>query len=81
VLTAEELSPATAGHAGANPAILKAQDDIRDADALTLIYPLWWLSMPAMMKGYVEPGFLRVALPMSPGMASYMDCFPARNPF
>jgi NAD(P)H dehydrogenase (quinone) len=59
VLTAEELSPATAGHAGANPAILKAQDDIRDADALTLIYPLWWLSMPAMMKGYVDRVFAR----------------------
>jgi NAD(P)H dehydrogenase (quinone) len=58
VLTAEELSPTTAGHA-ANPSILTAQDDIRAADVLTMIYPLWWLSMPAMMKGYVDRVFAR----------------------
>jgi NAD(P)H dehydrogenase (quinone) len=57
VLTAEELSP-TAGHA-VNPDILKAQDDIRNADVLTVIYPLWWLSMPAIMKGYVDRVFAR----------------------
>jgi NAD(P)H dehydrogenase (quinone) len=58
VLTAEELSPTSAGQA-ASPDILKAQDDIRDAEVLTLIYPLWWLSMPAMMKGYVDRVFAR----------------------
>jgi NAD(P)H dehydrogenase (quinone) len=58
VLTAEELSPTSAGQA-ASPDILKAQDDIRDAEVLTLIYPLWWLSMPAIMKGYVDRVFAR----------------------
>jgi NAD(P)H dehydrogenase (quinone) len=38
---------------------MKAQDDIRAAAAVTLIYPLWWLSMPAMMKGYVDRVFAR----------------------
>jgi NAD(P)H dehydrogenase (quinone) len=58
VLTAEELSRTTAGHTG-SPDILKAQDDIRAADVLTIIYPLWWLSMPAMMKGYIDRVFAR----------------------
>ena len=36
-----------------------AQDDIRAADVLTIIYPLWWVSMPAMMKGYIDRIFAR----------------------
>ncbi|MGP0092230.1 MAG: NAD(P)H-dependent oxidoreductase [Xanthobacteraceae bacterium] len=39
--------------------VTRAQDDIRAADALTVIYPLWWLSMPAMMKGYIDRVFAR----------------------
>lgn len=58
VLTAAELSPSAGGHA-VNPDILRAQSDILAADVLTMIYPLWWLSMPAMMKGYVDRVFAR----------------------
>ncbi len=58
VLRAEELSPPAPGRA-VSPDILKAQDDIRAADVLTVIYPLWWLSMPAMMKGYIDRVFAR----------------------
>ena len=39
--------------------MVQAQNDIRTADALTVIYPLWWLSMPAMMKGYIDRVFAR----------------------
>ena len=39
---------------GASGDAAKAQDDIRGAEVLTVIYPLWWLSMPAMMKGYID---------------------------
>jgi len=39
--------------------VKEAQDDIRAADVLTVIYPLWWLSMPAMMKGYIDRVFAR----------------------
>ena len=39
--------------------VAKAQDDIRAADVVTVIYPLWWLSMPAMMKGYIDRVFAR----------------------
>jgi len=34
--------------------VRRAQEELRAADALTVIYPLWWLSMPAMMKGYID---------------------------
>lgn len=35
------------------------QDCIRAAGALTVIYPLWWLTMPAIMKGYIDRVFAR----------------------
>jgi NAD(P)H dehydrogenase (quinone) len=58
VLTAHELVPASADHP-VSADVVQAQDDIRAADALTVIYPLWWLSMPAMMKGYIDRVFAR----------------------
>ena len=39
--------------------MLQAQQDIESADALTVIYPLWWLSMPAILKGYIDRVFAR----------------------
>jgi NAD(P)H dehydrogenase (quinone) len=30
------------------------QDKLRRADALILQFPLWWFSMPAIMKGWIE---------------------------
>ncbi|RYY55989.1 MAG: flavodoxin family protein [Chitinophagaceae bacterium] len=30
------------------------QDFIADADVLTLIYPIWWTGLPAIMKGYID---------------------------
>jgi len=48
LMSADELASGASGDAA------KAQDDIRAADVLTVVYPLWWLSMPAMMKGYVD---------------------------
>lgn len=58
VLAAHELIPAGADHP-ADLDVRRAQDDIRAADTLTVIYPLWWLSMPAMLKGYVDRVFAR----------------------
>lgn len=58
VLAAHELMPVSAD----NPVcadVAQCQDDIRAADALTVIYPLWWLTMPAMMKGYIDRVFAR----------------------
>lgn len=58
VLAASELAPANDDHP-VFADVAQAQDDVRAADALTIIYPLWWLSMPAMMKGYVDRVFAR----------------------
>lgn len=37
--------------------IAQEQDFIRAADVLTFIAPLWWRSMPAMLKGYFDRVF------------------------
>ncbi len=58
VLTAQELLPVSLDHP-ARADVVKAQDEIRGADVLTVIYPLWWMSMPAMMKGYIDRVFAR----------------------
>jgi NAD(P)H dehydrogenase (quinone) len=33
------------------------QGHVRSAGALAFIYPLWWASMPAIMKGYIDRVF------------------------
>jgi len=58
ILSEAELIPASAAHP-ASADVARAQDEIRAADALTVIYPLWWMSMPAMMKGYIDRVFAR----------------------
>ena len=58
VMGAHELEPLSIGHA-ADADVAQAQEDVRDADALTVIYPLWWAAMPAMMKGYIDRVFAR----------------------
>ena len=30
------------------------QEYISKADAITLIYPIWWTGMPAILKGYID---------------------------
>jgi NAD(P)H dehydrogenase (quinone) len=37
-----------------SPDISREQDKLRWADAVILQFPLWWFSMPAIMKGWVE---------------------------
>lgn len=56
VLAAHELLPIGVDHP-ISADVAEAQSDIRAAAALTVIYPLWWLSMPAMMKGYIDRVF------------------------
>jgi len=58
VMGAHELEPLSIGHA-ADADVTQAQQDVRNADALTVIYPLWWATMPAMMKGYIDRVFAR----------------------
>ncbi len=58
VLAAHELVPVDADHP-ADADVVRAQDDIRAADVLTVIYPIWWMAMPAIMKGYIDRVFAR----------------------
>lgn len=36
----------------------KAQDDIRWADHLVIVHPIWWATMPAILKSFIEQTFL-----------------------
>lgn len=58
VLNARELAPISDDHP-ASADVLQAQEAIRGADVLSIIYPLWWMSMPGMMKGFVDRVFAR----------------------
>lgn len=40
------------------PDLLQAIDDIKWADHLVFIHPIWWLGMPAVMKGFFDRVFL-----------------------
>jgi NAD(P)H dehydrogenase (quinone) len=37
--------------------ILAEQEHIKWADVITFVYPVWWTSFPAMLKGYVDRVF------------------------
>ncbi|MGB3799763.1 MAG: NAD(P)H-dependent oxidoreductase [Lewinella sp.] len=41
------------------PDLLRAQEDLRWADHLVWVYPVWWGSVPALLKGFLD----RVLLP------------------
>ncbi len=40
------------------PDLLAAWEDIKWADHLVWIYPVWWGSVPAIMKGFIDRVFL-----------------------
>ena len=40
------------------PDLLRAQEEIRWADHLVWIYPVWWGSLPALLKGFIDRAFL-----------------------
>jgi len=58
VLTAQELEPLSQKSEQPRE-IVQAQAAVTRADALTVIYPLWWDSMPAILKGYIDRVFAR----------------------
>ena len=40
------------------PDLVAAQGDIRWADHLVWVYPIWWGAMPALLKGFIDRTFL-----------------------
>ena len=40
------------------PDLLDAQEKIQWADHLVWVYPVWWGSIPALMKGFIDRTFL-----------------------
>ncbi len=40
------------------PDLLKALDDIKWSNHLVWIHPLWWVGLPALMKGFFDRAFL-----------------------
>ena len=56
ILGARELEPLDADHPPAAD-VVRAQADLGEADVLAVVYPLWWMSMPAILKGYIDRVF------------------------
>jgi NAD(P)H dehydrogenase (quinone) len=40
-----------------SPDVKTEQDYIKWADVITVIYPIWWNNMPAILKGYIDRVF------------------------
>ncbi len=56
VLTSGDLSSLKRGELPGD--IMKEQEYIRESTYLWFIFPVWWTSMPAMLKGYIDRVFL-----------------------
>ena len=63
--------------------ILQEQEHIKWADALVFVHPVWWASMPAMLKGYIDRVFLKGfaydygengVIPLLKGKKAYAFC-------
>lgn len=55
ILTQEEYEEAL--KARYQPEVAQEQELISWCDCLTMIYPIWWGGMPALLKGYVDRVF------------------------
>jgi len=40
------------------PDLLMIQEEIKKADHLVLVYPTWWATYPALLKGFIDRVFL-----------------------
>lgn len=46
------------GHSNLKQEIIEAVDDLRWCDAVVFVFPTWWFSLPAILKGYIDRVFL-----------------------
>jgi NAD(P)H dehydrogenase (quinone) len=55
ILKGSDFEAFQAGTATAD--IKQEHDHISTADVITMIYPIWWTGLPAMIKGYIDRVF------------------------
>lgn len=61
---------------GEIPAVLEpAQDSIRKADHLVLVFPLWLGDLPALLKGFLDRCFGRSLLTRAPWIGAGSEDF------
>ena len=55
------LREQTRGEQPLEPDLVRAQEEIRWAEHLVFVYPIWWGGLPALLKGFLDrcllPGF------------------------
>ena len=56
IATAEELRCMSTGRIPAD--ILREQAYVTAAEIITFVHPIWWIGLPAIIKGYVDRVFL-----------------------
>ncbi|TLX70246.1 NAD(P)H-dependent oxidoreductase [Labilibacter sediminis] len=55
VLGPEELANLKLGIVASD--VKEEQDYVQEADVISIVYPLWWASFPAILKGYIDRVF------------------------
>ena len=58
VMTEKDLELYSQGKS-ADPLVLKYQEFLKNTDELILIFPIWWMSLPAILKGFLDKVMLR----------------------
>ena len=58
VMTEKELGLYSQGKS-IDPLVLKYQEILKNTDELILIFPIWWMSLPAILKGFLDKVMLR----------------------
>ena len=58
VMTEKDLELYSQGKS-ADPLVLKYQEILKNTDELILIFPIWWMSLPAILKGFLDKVMLR----------------------
>jgi len=59
ILTAEErASFFTGSGASADPLVKSYQDILKKTDHVAFVFPIWWMTYPAILKGFFERTFL-----------------------
>jgi len=53
VMTEKDLELYSQGKS-ADPLVLKYQEILKNTDELILIFPIWWMSLPAILKGFFD---------------------------